>query len=208
MELIAHRAGNLAELVAPAMTVADGVELDVHLFRNRLEVRHAKILVWPFARLWEKWTLLPADAPRPTLDEILGSMPTGTALWFDLKGYTTRLPRATRAVAGDRPRTTYSTRQWWILGWVRRNTTARTMRSVGSRWQRRLATKVRFHGPTDGIAIHERLLHDGWTERLRARAPVLVAWGVVDRARADELAAAGVDGLILDDLELARALRT
>jgi glycerophosphoryl diester phosphodiesterase len=207
VELIAHRAGNLAELVAPALTVADGVELDVHLFRNRLEVRHAKILVWPFARLWEKWHLLPPHAPRPALAEILAAMPPGTALWFDLKGYTSRLPRATHAAAGDRADATYSTRQWWLLRWVRRNTSARTMRSVGSRWQRWLVTKVRFHGPADGIVIAERLLQDGWTERLRARAPVLVAWGVADRARADELVAAGVDGLILDDLELARALR-
>lgn len=208
VELIAHRAGNLAELVAPALTVADVVEVDVHLFRRRLEVRHAKILLWPFSRLWEKWELLPRDAPRPALDEILAAMPPGTAVWFDLKGYTSRLPRATHAVAGDRPDTTYSTRQWWILRWVRRHTTARTMRSVGSRWQRWLATKVRFHGPTDGLVIHERLLHDGWTGRLRARAPVLVAWGVADAERADELAAAGVDGLILDDLELVRGLRT
>lgn len=208
MELIAHRAGNLAELVPPAVQVADAVEVDVHLFRNRLEVRHAKILLWPFARLWEKWEILPADAPRPPLAEILTAMPGGTAVWFDLKGFTTRLPRAVHAVAGDRPGSTYSSRQWWLLGWVRRNTAARTMRSVGSRWQRWLVARLRYDGPDDGIVIHERLLHDGWLERLHIRTPVVVAWGVDDRARADELISAGIDGLIIDDLELVRALRS
>lgn len=207
VELIAHRAGNVAELIASTAEVADVLEIDVHLFRNRLEVRHAKILLWPFARLWEKWELLPADAPRPALDEILAVVPDDVALWFDLKGFTTRLPRAVHLVVGDRPGVTYSARQWWILGWVRRNTTARTMRSVGSRWQRLLATTVRSRGPDDGVVIADRLLDDDWLPRLRRRFGTVIVWGVEDRTRAEQLAAAGVDGLILDDLALVRALR-
>lgn len=207
MELIAHRAGNLASLHASAVEVADVVEVDVHLFRNRLEVRHAKLLLWPFARLWEKWEILPADAPRPPLADILAELPAGTPVWFDLKGFTTRLPRAVHAVAGDRPSVTYSARQWWILGWARRNTSARTMRSVGSRWQRWLTTVVPPPAAGHGIVIDERLLDDGWLTRLRRRAAVVVAWGVEDPSRAAELAAAGIDGLIVDDLELIRQLR-
>lgn len=205
MELIAHRAGNLAATVAAAADVADVVEIDVHLFRNRLEVRHAKILLWPWSRLWEKWHLLPADAPRPSLDEILATVPSDTGIWIDLKGFTTRLPRAVAAVVGDRPNVTYSARQWWLLGWVRRNTSSRTMRSAGSRWQRRLVTVIPSRDT--GIVIDEELLVDGWFDRLRARTATLVAWGVEERARAHELITAGVDGLILDDLELVRALR-
>jgi len=202
VELIAHRAGNLVELVEPAVAVADTVELDVHLFRGRPEVRHAKLLLWPFARLWEKWELLPADAPRPALADVLAAVPAGTGAWFDLKGFTSRLPRAVHAVAVDRAGCTYSTRQWWILGWVRRNTSARTMRSVGSRWQRWLVGRVRFHGTSDGVVIAESLLDDRWLERLRDRVPVLVVWGVRDVGRARALIAAGVDGLIVDDLEI------
>src|SRR5690606_17023359 len=85
---------NLTELVGPAVGAADAIELDVHLYRNRLEVRHAKLLLWPFARLWEKWELLGRDAPRPSLAAILDHVPDGVHLWFDLKGFTTRLPRA------------------------------------------------------------------------------------------------------------------
>jgi hypothetical protein len=207
VELIAHRAGNLADLVSPAAQVADVIEIDVHLFRTRLEVRHAKILLWPFARLWEKWEILPSDAPRPHLDEILAAVPAGTRLWFDLKAFTSRVPSAVHRVAGDLDGATYSARQWWVLRWVRRNTSARTMRSVGNRWQRWLVTKVHHLPNADGIVIRESLLEPGVLERLRTVTPTVIAWGVHDRARADELIAAGISGLILDDLELLRALR-
>jgi glycerophosphoryl diester phosphodiesterase len=161
VELIAHRAGNLAELVRPAAAVADTIELDVHLFRNRLEVRHSKLLVWPFARLWEKWELLASDAPRPPLRSILDGLPDGVDVWFDLKGFTTRLPRAVHREVGDRSGVTCSCRAWWVLGWVRRHTTARTMKSVGNRWQRWLVVRTRFDAPGQGVVIHERLLDDG-----------------------------------------------
>lgn len=207
MELIAHRAGNLADLVVPAATVADILEIDVHLFRNRLEVRHAKILLWPFARLWEKWELLPPDTPRPHLDEILAAVPAGTRLWFDLKGFSNRLPRAVHRVAGDLEGVTYSARPWWILGWVRRHTTARTMRSVGTRWQCWLVVRLRFAPEADGIVIREDLLTPGVLDRLKTVTSTVVAWGVTDRSRADALFGAGIDGLILDDLALLRELR-
>jgi hypothetical protein len=207
VELFAHRAGNLPELIGPAVEAAGALEVDVHLFRNRLEVRHAKLLMWPFSRLWEKWELLPPDAPRPSLDEILRHVPPDVAVWCDVKGFTSRVPRAIDRIAGDRDALTYSCRSWWVLRWVRRHTTARTMRSVGSPWQRRLIAHTRPLGGDHGIAVHERLLHDDWLERLRRVAPTVIAWGVHDRGRADELLAAGVSGLIIDDLELIRALR-
>lgn len=207
VELIAHRAGNLAELVGPAVEAAGALEIDVHLFRNRLEVRHAKLLVWPFARLWEKWELLPPDAPRPGLDEILRHVPPDVHVWFDIKGYTSRVPRAIHRAASGRTGLTYSCRSWWVLRWVRRNTTARTMRSAGSRWQRWLAVRTRPLGPGHGIAIDERLLDDEWLDRLHRVTPTVFVWGVHDRERAEQLRDAGVTGLILDDLALIRALR-
>lgn len=207
MELIAHRAGNLAELVEPAVALADVIELDVHLFRNRLEVRHAKVLFWPFARLWEKWELIARDAPRPSLAEIIDHVPEGVHLWFDLKGFTTRLPRAIHRLVGPREPVTYSARAWWVLGWVRRATSARTMKSVGNRWQRWLVTRTHFAGDVHGIVIHERLLHDGWLARLHEVTPSVFVWAVHDVARAEELIDAGVAGLILDDLDLIEILR-
>lgn len=206
VELIAHRAGNVGTLVEPALAVADVIELDVHLFRNRLEVRHAKLLCWPFPRLWERWELLARDAPRPSLPEILDHVPDGVHVWFDLKGFTTRLPRRVHDVVGDRADLTYSARAWWVLGWVRRRTLARTMKSVGTRWQRWLVTRTRV-GAGHGIVIHERLLHDGWLDRLREVTPTVIAWAVDDLDRAEELIRGGIAGLIVDDLELIRAVR-
>ena len=49
-------------------------EADVHLFRGRLEVRHAKTL-GPLPILWEKWYLLDRDAPRPLLGDLLPLVP-------------------------------------------------------------------------------------------------------------------------------------
>ncbi|MFP5488808.1 MAG: glycerophosphodiester phosphodiesterase [Acidimicrobiia bacterium] len=208
MELIAHRAGNLPGLVTPALAVADAIELDLHLFRGRLEVRHAKVLFWPFARLWEKWELLPRTTPRPALAVIVGVVPDDARLWLDLKGFTTRLPRAVHDVVGDRPGTTYSSRHWWTLRWVRRHTSARTMRSVGNRWQRGLVVRLGPVVAPHGVVIHERLLDPAWARQLRRVAPTLIAWGVGDRERAEELLAVGVDGLILDDVDLIRVLRS
>ena len=51
VELVAHRAGNVTSSIASALDAADTVELDVHLFRGRIEVRHAKV-IWPFRIHW------------------------------------------------------------------------------------------------------------------------------------------------------------
>ena len=69
MELIAHRGGNLVESVAASLAVADAIEIDVHTFLGRLEVRHAKV-IWPLPIRWEQWYLVPRSDPLPTLAEI------------------------------------------------------------------------------------------------------------------------------------------
>lgn len=206
MELIAHRAGNSVSTIDRAAAVADSIEVDVHLHLGRLEVRHAKILLWPFSRLWERWELLPADAPRPAFGEILADVPDDVRLWIDLKGFTSRLPRAVVGVLGERPGTTWSARQWWVLRWVRATSDDRTMKSVGSRWQRWLVARTGVVDDAHGIVVHERLVDDVWLERFRRITPNVVVWGVRDAARAEELRRAGVSGLILDDLGLIGAL--
>ncbi len=62
--VIAHRAANSAAALAAVGPGVDVVEADVHLFRGRLEVRHAKTL-WPSSVLWERWYLLERDGAAP-----------------------------------------------------------------------------------------------------------------------------------------------
>jgi glycerophosphoryl diester phosphodiesterase len=205
VELIAHRAGNEAHLIAPAAEAADAIELDVHLFRGRLEVRHSKVL-WPLAVYWERWELLPDESPVD-LAAILDAAPEGVHLWFDLKGFTTRLARRVlREVGGRRP-ITCSTRSWWTLRPIRRAGGIRTFRSVGSRRQLWLIQRMRFAGEDDGVVMHERFATADVVARLRRRTSQVIVWAVDDLERARELARVGVTGIIADDLALLVAIR-
>ncbi len=99
--LVAHRAANAPDTLRAATGDVDVVEADVHLFRGRLEVRHAKTL-GPLPVLWEKWHLLARDTPRPLLGDLLSvAAPLAVDLMLDLKGPDPRLPGALeRALAG------------------------------------------------------------------------------------------------------------
>lgn len=205
VELIAHRAGNESRLIAPALAVADTIELDVHLFRGRLEVRHAKVL-WPFAVLWEQWEFVPG-APHPNLSVILDAAPDDAHLWFDLKGFTSRLPRRLLREVGDRRPITVSCRSWWTLRSIRRIAGIRTFRSVGSRWQLWLVQHVRFSNDEDGIVMHERFATAETLARLHRLTPDIVVWAVHDLDRAAELHDLGVSGVIADDLDVLDQVR-
>jgi len=205
VELVAHRAGNATSSIAMALDVADTVELDVHLFRGRLEVRHAKV-VWPFRIHWDRWWIDRTPATPPSLRHVLDAAPADAPLWLDLKGSTTRFTEAVLREVPEGRRVTMSSRTWPVLRPARRRG-VRTMRSVGSRWQRWSVLPVRSWAATDGIVIDQRLLTPQWLGRLVGRSPTLVAWGVHDLERAVELVESGVDGLIIDDLGLIGAVR-
>lgn len=205
IDLVAHRAGNHPDQVAPAAGIADAVEFDVHRFHGRLEVRHAKV-VWPTGMQWDKWWFDPRPATPPTLHESLARLPTGSTAWFDLKGFDTRLTIVALAALAPGHDVVVSTRNWWILRPARRRG-VRVMRSVGSRTQLLVLALVSHRHPGDGIAISERLARPEVLRRLRRRTDDIVVWGVHDLDRAIELALAGVRGLILDDLELLGTIR-
>ena len=136
--IIAHRAGNDLTALRAVAGLADVAEADVHLFRGRLEVRHAKT-IGPVPVLWERWLLVPRPPRALGLAEVLAAVPDGTGLMLDLKGPDPRLPRAVRAaIAGwaDGRALVVSSRVWPHLATFRGRPGLVTMRSAGTRWRR------------------------------------------------------------------------
>lgn len=199
MELVAHRAGNDPGLIGSAMDVADAVELDVHLFRRRLEVRHAKV-IWPLRRYWEQWHWVP-DPGWPDLREVIAAAPPDVHLWVDVKGFTSRSTRRVLAELVNHRPLTMSCRSWWALRPAERRAGVRTLRSVGSITQRWLVQRIRV-GDCDGVVMHERLSSVGHVAALQRRYRTVIVWGIDDLDRARAVLAHGVDGIIADDLGL------
>lgn len=204
--VVAHRAGNgLATLRAAEAHGVDMVELDVHLFRGRLEVRHAKTM-GPLAILWERWHLVRPFGPRLGLAEVLVTARPDTHLLVDLKGPSPRLGRMTRdlmrATCPER-RYTVCARNWLALRPFRDEPNANVVRSAGG--PHALRALLRGDTRSDGVAVDQRLLTRQVVVRLHARSARIFTWGVTSRERLRELQAVGVDGFILDDVTLADA---
>lgn len=204
MELIAHRAANRPSDVQAGLAAADAVELDVHLRRGRLEVRHAKVL-WPTSLLWEQWYIARHERSEP-LAPILDAAGPDAHLWFDLKGFTPRLTARVLTAATGRPVSTMSCRSWWLLRSARRQAGVRTVRSIGARWQLWWATWRRT--PTvDGHGLADRFATPATVDALRRRNPFVVVWGVTDAERLRALTRMGVSAVIADDLTMLAVAR-
>jgi glycerophosphoryl diester phosphodiesterase len=199
--LVAHRAANAPDTLRAAAGRVDVVEADVHLFRGRLEVRHAKTL-GPLPVLWEKWHLLARDTPRPVLGDLLrAAAPLAVDLMLDLKGPDPRLPgaleRALGGWTGER-RVIVCSRIWRTVDRLRTSAEVRALHSVGS--PRELRALARRYGPgaLEGVSVDHRLLTPAAVEALRQRTDLVWAWIVDDPARAALLARWGVTGFISD----------
>ena len=205
VELIAHRAGNSIAGIEPFRSIAVGIEVDVHLDRGRLVVRHAK-RVWFTSRLWDRWYLLPPDTRVPLFADMLEWAGSGTELWVDCKGATSRLPEELARVVVDRGLVTLSSKSWWILRRLSGRSDVRTIRSVGNRFEllllRFLPSRVAF----DGVVVHRRLLTASLVTELRHRWGLVFSWSIGDERVARRLVSWGVDGLIIDKLEILVAL--
>lgn len=207
--VVAHRSGNsLSGLRAAEALGVRTIEVDVHLYRGRLEARHLKTL-GPLPILWDRWTLASPWARRLTVPELLEAAGPGTELVLDLKGRDRRVAAAVRDAI--RPRlsagsgVTICARSWPLLEPFAGVERVRLVHSVGSarqlaRLRRRLGER-RIHG----ISIHERLLDSRRVRELREVADLIFTWPVNTVERARELVGWGVDGLISDRPDLVRA---
>jgi hypothetical protein len=198
---VAHRAGNHPDSARHALGAADLIELDVHVLRRRVEVRHEKVL-WPTSRLWERWYLLPRQARGVPLEDIIEAVGPEAHLMLDLKCFTRRAARRIReAVPSDQP-LVISCRSWWVLSVFRERPATYGLRSCGNRLQLLVVGLVPGLGDRVGVAVHERLLDGDTISSLSDRTSLLFSWGVTTRKRAEELVDAGVHGLIVDDLTI------
>lgn len=204
MELIAHRAANRPGLVQAGLAAADAVELDVHLRRGRLEVRHAKVL-WPSSLLWERWYVVREERSEP-LPPILDAAGPDAHLWFDLKGFRPRLATRVLHAADGRPASTMSCRSWWVLRPGRRRAGVRTVRSIGARWQLWWATRRRTPC-ADGHGLADRYATPATVAALLRRNPFVAVWGVTEAERLAALEAMGVSAVIADDLGMLAVAR-
>lgn len=201
VELVAHRGANHPELFATARALADLLEVDVHLHRGRLEVRHAKRL-WLTRRHWERWYLVARGTDFPLLEELVDPADRELHLMVDLKGVRRELASRVAAVVGHHHLVTVSTKAWWLLRAFAADARVRTLRSAGNRFELFLLRRLRSPSWLGGVVVHQRLLTRRLVFELRARHDHLFTWAVEDRRRAVELAGWGVTGLILDDLDL------
>jgi glycerophosphoryl diester phosphodiesterase len=202
--VVAHRAGNHTDLLAPALERADAIELDVHVFRGRVEVRHEKIL-WPTSKLWERWYLLPNDTHVPTMTEILTALDVldpDVPLLVDLKCFTARAARKIRqAIPGDRP-LIVSSRSWWVLRAFADRPNTIGLRSCGNKFQIRAVSLVPGLGSKTGAVVHQRLLDQAVIDRLLAKTPTIFSWALPTVERARQLFESGISAVIVDDLSL------
>ena len=199
--VIAHRAGNDLAAAAGASTHADVIEADVHLFRGRLEVRHAKT-IGPLPILWERWYLLDRSTPRILLRDLLPVVGESVELMLDLKGVDPRLRAAVLLgveewLAAGR-RLWISSGAWRMVDRLREVPGIATLHTAGS--SRRLNALLRRYGAgsLDGVSVDHRILSPRIVSELLRRAPNVWSWPVNDLATAHRLEAWGVTGCITD----------
>lgn len=204
MDVVAHRAGNTVVAAQEALGKVDMIELDVHVLRGRVEVRHEKVL-HPTRRLWEKWYLLPRGAHGVPIEDVLDVVERTTPLMIDLKCFTRRSALRVREVIPPEQPIVVSTRSWPILNVFADRPNTRTLRSCGAAWQLWLALhRARFE-ERQGVSVHERRLTPAVIAALHERTEVVYSWGIKTPERYEELVDTGISGMILDDYSIAQA---
>lgn len=187
---------------------ADLVEADIHRDRGRLEVRHTKTM-GPVPLLWDRWSLAPGWTPRLLLRDMLKAAPPGCELMLDLKGRDAEFPVAVaevvRTAMPGRPYTVCS-QLWNTLVPFHDDPDARVIHSVGSAAALQRALPHLEDERFDGISIHKKLLSGTVVQELLKRVSLVMTWPVNQEADLRRLQALGVNGFIIDDLELVRRL--
>jgi hypothetical protein len=213
---VAHRAGNsLSGLAAAPLLGADAVELDVHSYRGRLEVRHLKT-AGPLPILWDRWELRGASEPRLELIDVLEATPPGVTLMLDLKGPRTSIGTATGRLLREQgwSRPLLACGRWWpaVCALAAAAPAVRPVLSVRNRVElalllRRLATEPAPYG----LSLHRSLLTRPLVGRLHQHVERVLTWPVEDLGALETVRSLGVTGVVSGDAtvlaELSRGRR-
>lgn len=206
--VVAHRAGNDPACARAACRAgADLVEMDVHLRRGRLEVRHQH-RAGPL--LWDSEGIGVALRRHGGLEAALEALEGRAEPMIDLKDGPPRLAEAvlatTRRVLGPAP-VTISARRPALLEPLRGAPGVRLMRSAASPRQVETLRRLAAEGGAPGLCVRRDRLTPALVAELRRGTEIVMTWPVDDAEDAARLAGWGVNGLICDDLELVAALR-
>jgi glycerophosphoryl diester phosphodiesterase len=206
MLAVAHRAGNnVADLRAALATGVDLIELDIHLYRDALEVRHSKAIG---PRLcWESSSGLSRrrDLVVPGLRDILAVAAGDPRLMLDLKGpspaVAARVAETMRVRAAGVPYAV-CTKQWRMLDAFAGDRGVRRILSAGDSLQlARLRARLRRER-VDGVSIRLRLLTAPVVAELRRATDLVLAWSVDSEAALAEAERVGATGVISKNLPM------
>ncbi|HWH30734.1 MAG TPA: glycerophosphodiester phosphodiesterase [Mycobacteriales bacterium] len=217
---VAHRAGNsLTALRAAVEAGAHVLEADVHAHRGRLEVRHLKAL-GPLPFLWDRSGAGPLPSPRDRwelvrhtpqlqLEELLDAARAGATLMLDLKGVGGVGPSVARLLherVPDAPIVVCG--RWWPsvqafdgAPWARQVLSARGRAELA-----RLRRRLRTGPPLYGVSVHRSLLEPRVVQELRRQVEVVMTWPVNDDDALERVLAAGVNGVITDEVDVLRSV--
>jgi glycerophosphoryl diester phosphodiesterase len=198
--IVAHGAGNTPSLVREAIAVAaDYVEVDLWVHRGRFEARHERA-AYPLPLLFEKWYLRWAPRHRFGLADLISEAAGRVGLFLDLKGggaEAAALIRRALDEAGTRPSMVASAQQWETLRAVHRAVPEVDLFysvDVATKLNLFLSVSQRDDAPRGVSCRHDLLSAEAVTE-LHDRGLLVAAWTVDEPARAEELAAWGVDAI-------------
>jgi glycerophosphoryl diester phosphodiesterase len=206
MLAVAHRAGNtLAGLRAALATGVDLIELDVHLYRGALEVRHDRALGPHLYWAPSRGVTRRRDVVVPSLDEVLAVAAGDPRLLLDLKGQSVTVAGLVASALRERAPgvpVAVCTKQWAMLDAFAADANVRRIFSASNAAQlSRLRARLRGQR-VDGVSIRLSLLTAPIVAELRRATDQILAWSVDTEpqlARATEL---GVTGVISKNMPL------
>jgi len=211
MLAIAHRAGNNLDALREALEAGvDLVELDVHLFRGALEVRHSQAigrhLFWEqehWALNWRRSIML------PELADVLTTAGDDPRLMLDLKGPTLAVaPQVAgllRSIAPERQVTVF-TKQWRMLDAFTTDPHIRLVHSASNRLQlSRLRHRIR-QNPGFGVSIRLQILTPQIVAELREATGEVMVWPVDTPAALERARWLGATAVISKNLAMLQDL--